>query len=29
MADKNGIIWDQGKPVGTWGIEGSKVEAMR
>jgi hypothetical protein len=20
MVDKNGIIWEQGKPVGVWGV---------
>jgi hypothetical protein len=25
MVDKNNIIWDHGKPVGIWGVDGSKM----
>ena len=27
MVDKNGIIWDSGKPVGIWGINGSEMRS--
>ncbi len=27
MVDKKGIIWDRGKPVGLWGIDGGKTKS--
>jgi hypothetical protein len=29
MVDKNGIIWDNGKPVGIWGVDGHSAVEVR
>jgi hypothetical protein len=28
MVDRHGIIWDEGRPVGTWGVNGSEPPGL-